>query len=209
MGYFLPEESQLRLKKLHEYAQFLSHMAQPRTAAVEQERMPEIRVGEVAICLELLAEQIGLMLDDLSFPACRGESTAASAACAMPGTAHAMPGDSGERYLVGMTRAQVDALHKRIDRISAHGDVVTVSHGAELAGHTLSLLGHAIVNDVRAVRDIIQQVESQRLMPPRHPPNGVSEERAVYRVARKRARVHWTKSASTGRIPWRVVNNGI
>ena len=32
MGYFLPEDSQLRLKKLREYVEFLSHLAQPRMA---------------------------------------------------------------------------------------------------------------------------------------------------------------------------------
>jgi hypothetical protein len=29
-GYSLPEDSQLRLKKLREHAEFLSHLAQPR-----------------------------------------------------------------------------------------------------------------------------------------------------------------------------------
>ncbi len=77
MGYFLPEDSQLRLKKLHEYVEFLSHLAQPRIADEEREGVPEIRVGEVAICLELLAEQVGLVLDDLLWPAYRSEREAA------------------------------------------------------------------------------------------------------------------------------------
>lgn len=55
MGYFLPEESQHRLKKLHEYVEFLSHLAQPRRAGEGQEWVPEIRVGEVC-----------------PWPACRG-----------------------------------------------------------------------------------------------------------------------------------------
>jgi len=188
VGYFLPEDSQLRLQKLREYAEFLSHIAQPRTPDVAQEWIPEIHVGQVAICLELLAEQVGLVLDDLSFPAYRSESDAA-----------AMPDDADGRYLFGMTLEQVDTLNQLIDMIVAHGDVVTASHDAELADHTLSLLGHAIFSDARAVREIIRQLESQRLNPRNSQP-GVSEEQGVYHVARKRSRVHWLKNASTGQI---------
>ena len=188
MGYFLPEDSQLRLQKLREYAEFLSHIAQPRTPDVQQEWIPEIHVGQVAICLELLAEQVGLVLNDLSFPAYRSESDAA-----------AMPDDADGRYLFGMTLEQVDTLNQLIDMIVAHGDVVTASHDAELADHTLSLLGHAIFSDARAVREIIRQLESQQLNPRNSQP-GVSEEQGVYHVARKRSRVHWLKNASTGQI---------
>ena len=187
MGYFLPEDSQLRLKKLREYAEFLSHIAQPRTPDVAQEWIPEINVGQVAICLDLLAEQVGLVLDDLSFPAYRSESEAAPAADAKPEAAEAMPGDAAGRYLFGMTLEQVDTLNQLIDMITAHGDVVTASHDTELADHTLSLLGNAIFGDARAVREIIRQVESQRLNPPRGSHAGVSEEQGVYRVARKRS----------------------
>ena len=186
MGYFLPEDSQLRLQKLREYAEFLSHIAQPRTADVEQEWIPEINVGEVAICLELLAEQVGLVLDDLSFPAYRSESEATPAVDAKPEAAEAMLSDAAGRYLFGMTLEQVDTLNQLIDMIVAHGDVVAVSHDTELADHTLSLLGHAIFSDARAVREIIRQVESQRLSPARGSHTGVSEEQGVYRVARKR-----------------------
>ena len=184
MGYFLPEDSQLRLKKLREYAEFLSHIAQPRTADVAQEWIPEIRVGEVAICLELLAEQMGLVLDDLSFPAYRSESEAEPAVDAKAEAAEVMPGDAGGRYLFGMTLDQVDTLNQLIDMIAAHGDVVTASNDAELADHTLSLLGHAIFSDARAVREIIRQVESQRLKAARGSQTGVGEERCVYHAGR-------------------------
>ena len=186
MGYFLPEDSQLRLKKLRQYAEFLSHIAQPRTADVAQEWIPEIHVGQVAICLELLAEQVGLVLDDLSFPAYRSESEAAPAADAKPEAAEAMPSDAGGRYLFGMTLDQVDTLNQLIDMIVAHGDVVTASHDAELADHTLSLLGNAIFGDARAVREIIRQVESQRLSLTRSSHTGVSEEQGVYHTGRAR-----------------------
>jgi hypothetical protein len=190
MGYFLPEDSQLRLKKLREYAQFLSHLAQPRTADVEQEWVPEINVWEVAICLELLAEQIGLVLDDISWPASRSESEAEPGAGAEPEAVEELPGDAGGRYIFGVTLEQIDTLHRLISMISAHGDVVIASDEAEFADHTLSLLGDAIFNDARTVRAIIRQVELQRLGQARGSQTGVGEARAVYRAVRKTGSAH-------------------
>jgi hypothetical protein len=182
MGYFMPEDSQLRLKKLREYVEFLSRIAQPRTADVKQEWIPEINVGEVAICLELLAEQMGLVLDEISWPAYRSESEAALGVDAEPEAAEEVPGNAGERYIFGMTLEQVDTLNRLIDMISAHGDVVIASHEAEFADHTLSLLGDAIFNDARTVREIIRQVESQRLGQAHGSQTHVGEERATYRA---------------------------
>ena len=193
MGYFLPEDSQLRLQKLREYAEFLSHIAQPRTPDVAQEWIPEIHVEQVAICLELLAEQMGLVLNDLAFPAYRSESDAAPAADATLEAAEVIPAAAAERYIFGLTLEQVDTLNHLIDMITAHGDVVTASDHAELADHTLSLLGDGIFGDARAVREIIRQVESQRLRPARSSQTGVGEERGVYRAARKWVRVHWVR----------------
>ncbi len=189
MGYFLPEDSQLRLKKLQEYAEFLSHLAQPRTADEEQEWIPEIRAGEVAICLELLAEQVGLVLDEMSWPAYRSERAAAPGADAEPEAAEEVPGDAGSRYRFGMTMEQIDTLNRLIDMIVAHGDVVIASHEAEFADHTLSLLGDAIFNDARTVREIIRQVESQRLGQALGSQTGVGEERALYLIDCGRARL--------------------
>ena len=76
-GYFLPEDSQLRLKKLREYVGFLANLARPRSSDEAQEWTAEIRAGEVAICLELLEEQIGQVLDEVSWPARRGNRAAA------------------------------------------------------------------------------------------------------------------------------------
>jgi len=80
MGYFLPENSQRRLQKLRDYAEFLSHIAQPRTPDVQQEWVPEIHVEQVAICLELLAEQMG-----------RFRPTAPKATRRLPPTKRLMP----------------------------------------------------------------------------------------------------------------------
>lgn len=64
--------------------------------------------------------------------------------------------------------------------ISVHGDVMAAGPAAEPADHTMPPLGQAIHDEMRAVRDILDQVEAQRLgrMPRR--PTGVGEERAVY-----------------------------
>ena len=61
--------SQFRLKKLRQHMEFLSQLAEPRTADEERESAPEVSVGEVAICLELLAEQVSIVLDEVSWPA--------------------------------------------------------------------------------------------------------------------------------------------
>lgn len=189
-GYFLPEDSQLRLKKLREYIEFLSHLAQPRIADEEREGVPEIRVGEVAICLELLAEQMGLVLDDISWATDRREREVAPEADAQPEAADEAPDEAGGRYLFGVTLEQIDALNQLIGMICVHGDVVTASDEAEFADHTLSLVGDAIFNDARTVREIIRQVELQRLGQTRGAQTGVGEERVVYHAGRPRLPVN-------------------
>lgn len=194
-GYFLPEDSQFRLKKLREYVEFLSHLAQPRRADEEQECLPEIRVGEVAICLELLAEQIEQVLDELSWPAERGERVAAPGADAGPDALEAdasepeavepVSDEAGTRYLFGVTLNQIDEINLLIGMIRALGDVVIANDDAEFADHTLSTLGDAIFSDAEKLRDIIDDVNAQRLGPARGPQTGVEEAQAVYRIEQR------------------------
>ncbi|WP_202842411.1 XAC0095 family protein [Luteimonas saliphila] len=69
-GYFLPEESHFRLKKLHAHMEFLSQLAQPRRHDEEETGFgPEISGDEMAVCLELLAEQAERVLDEVTWPA--------------------------------------------------------------------------------------------------------------------------------------------
>ncbi|WP_202840926.1 XAC0095 family protein [Luteimonas saliphila] len=69
-GYFLPEESHFRLKKLHGHMEFLSQLAQPRRHDEEETGFgPEISGDELAVCLELLAEQAERVLDEVTWPA--------------------------------------------------------------------------------------------------------------------------------------------
>ncbi|TPG50281.1 hypothetical protein EAH75_01990 [Rhodanobacter glycinis] len=188
-GYFLPEDSQLRLKKLREYVEFLSHLAQPRRPDEEQEGVPEIRPGEVAICMELLEEQIAQVLGELSWPAERRDRTAAceaaaqAAACteaAEPDAAEPVRDAAGNRFLFGVTLDQLDEINLLLSSLGALGNVVTCSDHAELSDVTLSIMGDAIVRDTEKLRDIIRDVNAQDLQPPHGTKPGVREERACY-----------------------------
>ena len=185
MGYFLPEDSQLRLKKLREYVEFLANLARPRTSVEEKECYAEIRPGEVAVCLELLEEQIAQVLNELSWPAERGEADAHANAedsieAAEPAVAEPVMDEAGNRCLFGVTLTQLDDINLLLDSLRAHGNVVTCSDHAELSDVTLSIMGDAIVRDAQKLRDIIDDVNAQQLGPPRGTRTGVREERATY-----------------------------
>jgi hypothetical protein len=190
-GYFLPEDSQLRLKQLREYMAFLANLARPRRPDEDREWTVEIRVGEVAICLELLEEQIGQVLEELSWPAERGlraavqqkddtAPVAMEAEATKPEAAEEGTDGPGVPYLFGVTLNQVDEINLLLEMIGAHSDVVIASHEAEFADHTLSLVGHAIFCDTQKLRDIIRDVNEQRLQPVRGTRTGVREERVAY-----------------------------
>src|SRR5690606_27757692 len=115
---------------------------------------PEVSVGHLAICLELLAEQADLVLQDVSWPALREAADASDRHV----TTAAWPEKSDtavERFALSVTEEQVDLLDRLIGGISAH-------------------------DDARAVRDLLDQVEAQRLGHRPRRPTGVGEERAVY-----------------------------
>jgi len=202
-GYYLPEDSQFRLKKLQQHMAFLSQLAQPRTADEEREWAPEVSVGEVAICLELLAEQVSIVLDEVDWPARLQPAKATPKVAAEAGSddeeedeededeaagqapiMQAAPTDrapavSDARYTFGITVAQVDALARLIQVVAAHGDVVAVGPLDDLADGTLPQLGQAIYDAAETLRALLDEVEAQRLGPvPR--PRGVGEARAVY-----------------------------
>lgn len=82
------------------------------------------------------------------------------------------------RYTFGTTLAQVDALARLVQAVSAHGDVVAVGPVDGLAEGTLPQLGQAICDAADAMRALLDQVEGQRLGPPARP--GVAESPAAY-----------------------------
>ncbi|MGN6381796.1 MAG: XAC0095 family protein [Dyella sp.] len=194
-GYFLPEDTQLRLKQLREYVGFLTNLARPRRPDEDSECYNEIRPGEVAICFELIEEQIGLVLDELSYPGERGEPVEALKAAADTETeADAADNDAEEpyvdepatnktsiRYVAGVTLSQIDEMNLLLGSLHALGNVVVCSDHAELSEATLSVMGDAIYRDVAALRDILREIDGpQRLEPPLVMRPGVREEEATY-----------------------------
>ncbi|KAF1720647.1 XAC0095 family protein [Pseudoxanthomonas wuyuanensis] len=195
-GYFLPEDSQFRLKKLRDYTEFLSRLTQPRTSDEAGKGTPEVRMGELSVCLALLSEQVDLVLEELSRPVQRKAKMKAEEAVAEEEDEDEEDEDEdednasekmqqisvavAERYSFGVTLGQIDSLDLLIQTISAHGDVVAGSHEAEFADHTLPRIGQAIYDGVEAVRAILDEVEDQPLGPSRRPLNRVGETRATY-----------------------------
>lgn len=68
--------------------------------------------------------------------------------------------DRASAYSV--TIAQLDALDRSLRMIAAHGDVLASVQAAELVPGTLPVIGQAIHDEARAMRDILDQVEVRR-----------------------------------------------
>ena len=185
MDYFLPEDSQQRLKRLCENLRFLVQLAQPRTRDEELEREPDVYMGDVAMCLELLGEQADLVLDALSWrqaPGSLREEDDDDGASEAAADVEEENDTADERFAFGLTVTQVDALDRLARTISAHGDVVTTGRTAELAEGTLVQLGQAIFDAADGVQSILDQVETQRLEQGARSPGRVGEERGAYAV---------------------------
>jgi hypothetical protein len=186
-GYFLPEESQFRLAKLRDHVRFLVRLAQPRTPDEERAAEPKVRMGELAVCLELLADQVELVLDALSYPAQRTDTTHGARPAA---TVEAAPDVGGGTFRV--TLAQLDRLTLLAETVSAHARVVAAGDATARAGQALPEVGDTLCDAANAMRALLLQIERQPLREPT--PNGVREERAVYAV-------EWTAPpAGSGRL---------
>jgi hypothetical protein len=90
--------------------------------------------------------------------------------------------EAGSRYVFGVTLSQIDEINLLIDMLRAHGDVVAANDEAEFADHTLSTVGNAIFSGANKLREIVLDLEAQRLDSARGSRTGVREERATYRV---------------------------
>ncbi|MBO9830585.1 hypothetical protein J7373_20225 [Xanthomonas sp. A2111] len=172
-GYFLPEDSQFRLAKLRDHVRFLVRLAQPRTQAEERAAEPKVRMGELALCLELLAEQVGLVLDALSYPAQRTDTArgAWSDAAVQPAP------DAGSGTF-RVTQQQIDRLTQLAETVSANARTVVAGDAAERVGQALPNVGNALCAAANEVRELLLQIARQPLREP--PSNRVREERAVY-----------------------------
>ncbi len=173
-GYYLPEDSQLRLVRLSDHIKFLLRLMQPLAdAAGEPAR--EVRMAEVAFCLELLGDQVDLVLDEVSWPALRAPQAGAPARDAA---------DEARDYAFGVTLAQIDTLDGLVRTLAAHGDVLVGSDAGGLAGGTLPSIGRAVFDAAVAVRGVLDEVETQRLTAGADARLRVGEGRAVYAVPR-------------------------
>ncbi len=68
-----------------------------------------------------------------------------------------------ERLVFGVTIDQIDELNSLLRTITANGDMVTVGCEEPLHPRTVSSLGEGIFNAALAVREVLDQVQEQRL----------------------------------------------
>ncbi|WOS40522.1 XAC0095 family protein [Xanthomonas rydalmerensis] len=172
-GYFLPEDSQFRLEKLRNHVRFLVRLAQPRTQAEERAAEPKVRMGELALCLELLAEQVDLVLDALSYPAQRTDTTRGTWSDAMVQATT----DAGSGQF-RVTQQQIDKLTQLAEIVSANARVVAAGDAAQRAGQTQPEVGSTLCAAANEVHELLLQIARQPLRD--LPSNRVREDRAVY-----------------------------
>ncbi|MCF7220760.1 XAC0095 family protein [Marilutibacter chinensis] len=185
VGYVLPADGQVRLKSLYEHMRRLSHLAQSRARDGAPAGAPGAGAGELAVCLELLAEQAERVLDALSSPAEREAAPTSRQVQDAPAraTSTQQVAEAQGGFFFGVTVDQIDALQTLAAKLSAHGDVVTGSGDAAFADQTLPTIGHAIFEEAEALRGILWQVNTQRLG------GRVGETRPVYGVVPVRERI--------------------
>ncbi|MDH5822519.1 hypothetical protein QFW77_05880 [Luteimonas sp. RD2P54] len=206
-GYFLPEDSHFRLKKLHEHMVFLSQLAQPRTHDEDETGWgPQISGGELAVCLEQLADQAERVLDEATWPAERVANRKSSQAgdeaeapedspqtveAAEAGledeeadeeAADAAEANAEDRLVFGMTMDQLDTLNRLHDRLHAYGDLLFGVERIDLADGTLTMLGDAIFEEAEAASDLMDKVAGQALPDASRRRNRVREAPAIYGV---------------------------
>jgi hypothetical protein len=180
---FLSKDGRQRLMLLGHRIKFLARLARPGGEDPVRKWTSQARQEELASGLEALAQQLNLVLGDVLPPGPRTKPAEASAA---PGDASAPPPapedrPGADRFVFGMTMDQFDTLDRLIQLVTAHGDVVSATDMADFAEGTLTMVGHAIFDEGRAIGEILDEVEDQRLRELGAPPHSsVGEPRAVY-----------------------------
>ncbi|MDY4341028.1 hypothetical protein NG829_18910 [Xanthomonas sacchari] len=174
-GYLLPEDSQFRLAKLRDQVRFLVRLAQPRTQAEERAAEPKVRMGELALCLELLADQVDLVLDALSYPAQRIDTTHGAWSDV---TMDVKPSKESGAFRV--TQEQVERFNLLVETVAFHATVKAFDSGSKGCGEISMGTGITLSDAVNEVFALLQQIKRQPL--PASTPNGVREDRAAYGV---------------------------
>jgi len=196
LGYFLTEDGQSRLRNLHQHIVFLSRLAEPRVD--EEEDGPEIDHPALAGCMDLLAEQVQLVLDTVSWPARlqakgkplivgpQADDDEAEDADDVDGDAAPVAASADDDYAFGMTLDQLDELHRLLDLLRAQGDLMMATGEGEVSKDTIVVTGSAIFDGAEAVDAIIDQVEAQILDDddPRAKPRRVREMPPAYGAAK-------------------------
>ncbi len=182
LGYFLPEDGQYQLKRLCGTLSFLVRLARPRSWDEEQQREPGVYVGDVAVCLELLAEQADQVLEELSWPATRqamaDEGQREAALGAVPPAPHFADG----HLAFGITIDQIEALGRLVQTLCARGDAVGAGRTPVPADRTLHHSGQVLHDAAAAVQAILEQVRAQRLGRGALPGDRVEEAPGIYAV---------------------------
>jgi hypothetical protein len=185
-GYFLPKGSQQRLEQLCRHARFLARLGQPHGAEHAQDAATPVSRSEWRFCLEQLAEQLDLVLQQVSWPAQRTTTQEATevAQQAAVGTEGAGVGDATQAdvhgFIHGVTLEQIDKLHLLISAIKAYGDAVFADGMADFADGTVSMLGYTIFDRANDVDDIVQEISAQQLEQGARLRFSVEEPRPVY-----------------------------
>ena len=126
------------------------------------------------------------MLDELSYPAERGEQASeeapkAETAADSDETETPTEAAAAQRYSYGLTLEQLDEMQLLLSSLRALANVVTCADHAEYNKATLSTMGDAIHRDVEKLRSILDAVDdTQRLHPRPASRPGVEEEHATY-----------------------------
>lgn len=178
-GYFLPEDSQRRLKQLQAEVADLASLARPRKR-VKPAADAEVRLGKVARRLRQMEQQMAQIMETLAWPAKLGKEAVASglerdahegeSEASAAGAETQAPADlaADKRYLSGITLRQIDEINRLLESLRAIGNVVCCADHAEYAEATLAVMGDAIYRDVRGIHDIVEEIyTSQRFSPKR------------------------------------------
>lgn len=110
----------------------------------------------------------------------------------VPDSSHAGPAQEGvnpqpgggaeDAYAYGIAFRQMDAMDRLLRMLAAHGDLLATTRATDLAEGTLPAIGEALHTHALAMRDILDQVETQRLDEASGRQDRVEERRAVYAV---------------------------
>jgi hypothetical protein len=187
-GYFLPKGSQQRLAQLCSHVRFLARLGQPHGAEHGQDAATPVGRSEWKFCLEQLAEQLDLVLQQVSWPAQRTTTQEAAEV-----SQHAAAGTEGagasystqadvQGFLHGVTLDQIDKLNLLVSAIKAYGDAVFADATADFAEGTVSMLGYTIFDRANEVDDIVTEISAQQLAQGARLRFSVEEPRPVYGV---------------------------